>query len=354
MIDRNDNLIGEGAWRAGLAFVLPVKSPANGTSNDYRVVENLLRASVESTLRQTRPDILIVVCCHVIPDWADSCDRRVHFLDVSLQGGISGEQERIVDIGRKRLLGALYAWQMSRPDYLVMSDADDYVRVDLGERLMTMPPAGGSSDGYRIVRGAETQVRLDRALSVRYNFAIEVGGFDVLCGTSRIFRTDSIVSRVRSEFPKGFFSFTEWCEDSTSRIRAVPRSVLEAFSTEAAAGRRGAHELVQVLGRHVRQAPYFDLEQLDFVGAAKACGHGNHAGPNLGRVHWQREIRPIPLQDFRTTFGLPAGSGSRIEWLHLFKARLGHRAAFRSWLSRTRSGRLLLGFARRLPRWHGL
>ena len=81
--------------------------------------------------------------------------------------------------------------------------------------------------------------------------------------------------------------------------------MLGALSEDALPRRLDWDNLAHAIGRHVAQEQFFRFSDVDWVAAAKVCGHGNHSGPAKGSVHWKRVVRSINGKAFAAEFGLP-------------------------------------------------
>ena len=331
----------------GFSFVLPVTSPHSANVEDYKVIETLLKGTVKSLLNQTHPEVSIVVVCHQIPVWARSLDGRVRFLDISANDDLRPGIPMLLDKGAKCILGSIYADRVFGPRLFMLADADDLVNVELAERLLATTLPDDSFDGYLITNGAETKIRVTEDDRLQFQFAIVVSQFDRGCGTCRIFESDRLNPRIRESYPKLQRRFDDWKPAHDTNTETVPEELLRALWAETESDYENFEGLVRAFGRHWKQSPAFKFVELDFVAAAKVCGHGNHAGLNGGQPHWSRELRSLPLEEFRARFGLSEGSLVRFQNLALFRARMANPHARRKWLRQSKPARMVASLLRR-------
>ncbi|HUF08260.1 MAG TPA: sulfotransferase [Rhodothermales bacterium] len=312
-------------------FVIPVRNPLDSKVDDYRTIDTLLEMTVRSLFMQTYPNVSVVVCCHGAPDWAEKYPDRLRFLDVSNHDAFRPDQNHVViDKGLKYVIGALYATTAFDPDLIMLIDADDYVNVELAERLLRVQAGQGLVDGYVINRGLHVRVDVDPGSAIRYEFALMVRDFDQTCGSCRIFDAKRLAARIREIDADIVRRFTVWPSPDARHAVPVPESPVQWLWDVTTGRRERPDNLVNLLGRHTKQHGYFEFRPVDFVGAAKGCGHGNHDGPRGGTVHWQREIGRIPIDEFLSTFGLPYQEGSFTdEEIRLAKA--ADKASGRIW-----------------------
>jgi len=306
-----------------LAFVIPLRHPEGRKVSDYRTIEALLERTVRSLLKQTHRKIAVVVVCHRVPDWAADLDDRVRFLDVSDDASFGADQHpTAVDKGLRYAIGTLYAAATFRPDLVALMDADDYIHVELAERLLSVHTANANIDGYIINRGVHLGVEVDEGHRIRYKFGVVVREFDFTCGSCRVFDAGRLVRRlldIAPEIERRFSDWPEFDERMGLRVQNEPMHLLLSATEE---DRNKENHIINLIGRHVKQQRYFEFRQVDFVAAAKSCGHGNHTGPRRGAVHWFRVVRRVPLRKCLSMFGLPPQ-----RWSFDYLAMIGARAA---------------------------
>ena len=161
------------------------------------------------------------------------------------------------------------------------------------------------------------------------------------CSTgSAVTRGSSLPSRScpesGPEFPVVAGSVDSWLKSAGGgQVVDVSPSVIGTLFDET---ERRAHDetsIVQLLGRHLRQEPHFDFEPLDWVAAAKTCGHVNHAGKSSGDIQWHYVKGSMPLDRFQSDFGLPPKATVRRAGLALARARLTDPRFVKSWVKKT-------------------
>lgn len=313
------------------AFVIPVRNPLDEKVKDYRTIESLLRMTISSLLRQTHPNVAVVVVCHGAPEWSTEFDDRVRFLNVSNDDVFGPDQHATtIDKGMRFTVGTLYAADTFDPELIMLLDADDYANVRLAEHLLPLHAAGNDVDCYMIHRGVHAGVQVGHDYVTRYRYAVEVEEFDFTCGSCRVFDTASLLESLTSIDAVIRDRFGGWAEADERGCVIVHPDPLEWLLRSVESAKEDRDHIINVLGRHTRQRRAFSVRYVDIVGAAKGCGHGNHNGPRAGAVHWHRAKRNMGVGEFLKTFGLPKQRWS-LSVLDRIRARAADRKAGRVW-----------------------
>ena len=285
-------------------FVIPLKSPGSTSVDDYEVVEGLLKTTVQSLLRQTARGVCVVVVCHRIPNWETGFGNRVRFLKIETAPAGLQDLPAWNDMAFKIMIGMLYMDRVFGPELLMHIDGDDFAHVDIAQKLLSDSREAGDSDGYLIERGVEVLLEHQGDDRFEVRFAVEVSEFDKGCGSCRVFRAIRILQRIRLTYPGFVAAFDRWTIETDATTTAIPSSLLEAVVDEVKPDFVDWGTLVHAIGRHVRQDEFFDFRRIDWMAAAKGCGHGNHSGPTEGSIHWQRVVRVLDTTRMATDFGL--------------------------------------------------
>jgi len=136
-----------------LAFVTSLRHPDN--ASDYGRVEELLRRTLRSIEQQTSDDYVVIVVGNRAPSFEIPARAKFVYVDFPAAPEPTKREERweavIADKGSKLAVGLLAARAYS-PDYVMVTDADDFVHRDL-VRWVGEQPAGSSgwfvADGWR-------------------------------------------------------------------------------------------------------------------------------------------------------------------------------------------------------------
>lgn len=313
------------------AFIIPVRHPKGKKVSDYGTIEALLKTTVHSLLNQTHRNVSVIVVCSQVPDWANELDRRVTFVDVSNDDVFDPDLYHFeIDKGLRYAVGSLYAISTVRPDLIMLLDADDYVHVELAERLLSNHNGDSNLDGYLIRRGIHLGVDVQADRSVRYSFAVEVREFDFTCGSCRIFDASRLAERLLEMSPETAKRFASWQTDNSGSVVSAARETLQWLAEITEKDRAKDDHIINLMGRHERQTPYFQFQEVDYPAAAKGCGHGNHTGPRRGAIHWFRVVRRIPLSECLKAFGLPRQRWS-FDYLAMVRTRSADKRAGNVW-----------------------
>ena len=150
-------------------FGIPLRS--RQASRNWRRVCALLDATLNSTLRQSNPDIEVIIACHELPT-TRSRDSRVTFL----RAKHARPRDRLEQMFDKRSKKIMLAEEICRRGggYLMLLDSDDLVSNRLAEFVMQQH----NKRGYVVDQGYIYDARL-RKLA-------RVGDFDRVCGSSVI------------------------------------------------------------------------------------------------------------------------------------------------------------------------
>lgn len=286
---------------ARFAFVIPAVHPRHASVADYATIDRVLRLTVSSMLAQAHVDTSIVVVCHVAPPWSETCSDRVHFLVLEDHPGFAPGRNKIpIDKGMKHLIGSLYALHMLRASHVMPADHDDFVDSDLARFITgTNAPARGS-DGWIFSRGYQAVLRSTET-GIELNGAFRVAGFDLACGTCRVFHARALAEHIARFDPERSILATDLRPE---RCQPVPAKLIDRVVELTDGVRDEPLSFPLVFGRHHTQSPFFGLKEVRVPLVAKGCGHGNHAGPRKGAIHWRRIRGVVRLARFAARFGL--------------------------------------------------
>jgi glycosyltransferase involved in cell wall biosynthesis len=171
-----------------LALVTPVRHPHN--SQNYDEVEKALRASVTAWLRQTDPDVVVIVVANRKPDLPD--DPRITMLTVDFPPPSAARTSRtgnaavLRDKGSKNAVGLAVAHQLGA-QYIMFADADDFI----SRRLTAFVRAHSGQPGWTVTDGWRLSVQRRAIRRHRADFHLQ-------CGTSHIIRSDLLPSTTLS------------------------------------------------------------------------------------------------------------------------------------------------------------
>lgn len=286
------------------AFVIPLVHPRHPRVKDYTVVESLLRLTLANIGNQSYSDVHVVVVCHRLPDWHKDVGSFVHFLVFSDRIEFPLDSKRLgfhrvshADMGLKFVAGLTFARERLRAALVMPMDADDFVRVDLAERIVAGAVVPSGADGWIITRGYHVELAVSGG-QIKFMAAYEVGNYNRNCGSCRILRGESIDSRIAAIAPE-FHAVRK--ELPLSAPCMIPDRVTDAL-LEILPRARSVDAPLIVLADHIFQQRLFDLRALNEPFAAKGCGHGNHDA--RGGVYWYRVKRQQPLERFLSEFGM--------------------------------------------------
>ncbi|HEX9659570.1 MAG TPA: hypothetical protein VGA18_04680, partial [Rhodothermales bacterium] len=269
-----------------LAFVIPVRHPDGARVTDYRAVEAVLRKTIDSVFSQHHTNFSVVVCAHRVPSWAAEYDERLRFVDVSSCPRFIPNGDSRRDKGMKLIVGTLFALSTLDPSLVMLMDADDYVNTGLGAALLSRGDLDASFDGYLITRGAHAWIRLDERWRVSYEYAVTVNDFNRSSGSCRVFKPSVLKAMLRS-IDRGIEQrFQPWPQAGDKRDVRISEAPLRWLWEVADSIPPSRDSVIELMARHVDQAQHFNLVPVEFLGAAKGCGHGSHQGPRGGAVHW--------------------------------------------------------------------
>lgn len=147
-----------------LAFVTSLRHPDN--ASDYDRVEELLRRTLRSIEQQTSDDYVVIVVGNRAPSFELPARTRFVYVDFPAAAEPTKREERweavIADKGSKLAVGLLAARAYS-PDYVMVTDADDFVHRELVRWVGEQPegsPGWYVADGWRYsaLRGAGERI----------------------------------------------------------------------------------------------------------------------------------------------------------------------------------------------------
>lgn len=290
------------------AFVIPVVNPGNAKVRSYATVEAVFRETIQSLLSQGHDDTIVVAVCHRIPSWAADFGDRVRFIDVGDHRAFAPNRNHVrVDKGMKYALGCLQAIGRDNARFVMLADADDFVRTDLAETVLGthLPPA--RQDGFLITRGVHVQIDWS-ASRPAVTGAFEVTRFNKTCGSCRVFAAAPLRRALETMDSHLFYHADDLGEPDGRGAILPPTQLLDYLDGLTDPIRHDEGGVVRILGRHTRQRGFFSFEFLEQPLAAKGCGHQNHDGRRHGEVHWKRVTRFVRPSSFLEDFGL-ASSG---------------------------------------------
>jgi hypothetical protein len=286
------------------AFVVPLVHPGGKKVSDYAVVERALKVTLRSYTRQDHGNVVVIVVCHLIPQWANEFKGRVLFLELAAHPLFEANvNDLIVDKGLKHVLGSAFAIARENASFVMLADGDDFVRTDLARLVFS--GSLQSRDGYVIRQGYNVSISVSDK-TFRILQVLRVQDFDRGCGTCRVFTRTSLTRVLEMLDPK-ILAWASQLVPTDGLTVSVDASVLTSLWDVAGPVAKDSNRTVQVLGRHVRQASAFDLQPLFEPLAAKACGHGNHYGPRRGGVIWSGVRGCVGRAAFLEQFGLKGG-----------------------------------------------
>lgn len=306
-------------------FVIPVRNPQDQKVADYSCIETVLHETVKSLIQQTYRHTHIVIVCHKIPPWSKSIGSKVTFLNVSDIPTFPPDENPVrVDKGLKYIIGILYAKHNLNPSLIMPMDADDYVNIKLASKLVNKGKFNKNLDGYILKKGLHVNLEIAADYSVDYEAAYVVREFDRTCGSCRVFKTDALIKSIEIIDSDVVKRFSLWPARSPNASVNVPIEPVMWLSHLTRPNFSNENSIVNILGRHINQDPYFKLLPLSLVGAAKGCGHGNHDGPKQGAIHKDKLVGKFSTQKFLRTFGAVEKSFGRLTSKELYPSFLSN------------------------------
>lgn len=286
-----------------LTFVIPIVHPDNPKISDYSVVENVLKLTIDSLLAQTATGTRILIVCNRPPAWKDTVPETVTFLSLGDHPGFPPVVEnRQRDRGMKHLASMWYALQHHDPALIMPMDGDDFIRTDLADSFLERAKGAGDEDGYIISSGYHMAISDTPSGSV-LKTALQVLKYDWTCGSCRVILAPKIKERLLA-FAPAFKEFGP--DDIAEKDGTLKHAFLDCIVETADHHAEDPDSLIEGLGRHIRQAKVFDFKRINEPFSAKRCGHGNHAGPKGGGVHWHRAVKTANNRAVMAEFGLNA------------------------------------------------
>jgi hypothetical protein len=286
-------------------FIIPVVNPKNSKVKNYDHVEIVLRKTLESICRQSFKPIYIVVVCHRVPTWSKDLGPNIFFLNVSASNVFDSDANHvIIDKGLKYVIGILYALNHLNSKWIMPMDADDYVNVNLANFIAKNDAYLPWIDGYIIDQGLQAEVGVPDEGKLTYKNVFRIKNFHLSCGSCRIFKRKTVINKLATIHPEIFLKSKFMSFGShANTINVSPRFIdwLEGCSKQ---DYNQVSHIVNLLGRHIKQKRYFNFIPLPMLGAAKACGHGNHDGPKEGNIHQDKILTSLSLKDFYNDFGI--------------------------------------------------
>ena len=298
------------ADRSGIAgkfaFVVPVVHPKGNKVSDYSVVERALKETLGSYTRQDAQNVVVIVVCHRIPAWADEFRGRVRFIRIGPHPRFEANANDVqIDKGMKYALGSVLAISVEKASFVMLADGDDFVRADLARYIFSRDL--GDHDGFVIRQGfnALINVTQDRFRIVQL---FRMQDFDRTCGTCRIFSRTALARELERLDPD-ILTWGDKLTLSEDGLEISPDStVLDHLWKITEPVTNELYGIIRILGRHDRYGRVFDLLPLSEPLAGKACGHGNHDGPERGGVRWSGVRGCASGTEFVERFGLTGGT----------------------------------------------
>ncbi len=210
-------------------------------------------------------------------------------------------------MGSKFIVGILYALEKFDVDLFMRVDGDDYVNNNLAKYSMDSLNSVLKSptvDGFIVDKGVQVEVGVNPNNEIEYGDAFLIRRFDASCGTCRIFKESTLKNKLLEIHPDILKNSQQWLRSYQDKDFFLPPEMSEWLDKMSKDEYAEEWHPVNILGRHIDQADYLNFIKLPFVGAAKACGHGNHDGPREGRIHKDKLLGKLPIQVLNSTFGL--------------------------------------------------
>lgn len=309
-------------------FILPVIHPESYQVSNYAHVEMILKRTLETLKRQSSNDVNVVVVCCKIPSWSEEIGENIFFIDVSDSEVFKPNPDsgnnvglRRVDRGLKILLGMLYAKSKFKTNLFMRVDADDYVNTHLAEhslKAFEKLSQRESFDGYILRKGLHVEVSITPNNDIQYGETYLVKDFDRSCGSCFIFKEATLTQKMLKIHSEIFDKANHWFFDAKGQSFTVPAEVSDWLYEVCQESFFEEWHLINILGRHIGLGKYMNFTPLTFMGAAKACGHGNHAGARRGGIHTDRAVCKLPTRFFESTFGVSKTSRSITNFLNLY------------------------------------
>ena len=310
-------------------FILPVIHPEGCNVSNYHHVEVALKQTIISLENQTYSNVKIVVVCSQVPAWANECSDDVFFLDVSGSKPFSPNRNDIkVDKGLKYILGILYAAEHFEPTFYMLADADDYVNSQLADyafKALSSTFGKKEIDGYLIDKGLQVEINILPDNKLNYGNAYLVKKFNTTCGTCRVFKQENLTQKILEVDADVFKESRHWIPNQLDNIIKVPSALSEWLDNLWSENYLEDWHIINVLGRHIGQSEYFNFLLFPYIGAAKACGHGNHDGPRQGAIHEKKIIGKLPTNDFRKKFGIQKKEGLNFDFISDIRMKVAFR-----------------------------
>ncbi|MEL6488828.1 MAG: hypothetical protein AAFQ95_02605 [Cyanobacteria bacterium J06621_3] len=295
-------------------FIIPVIHPKSVQVSNYSHVEIVLRKTLESLKRQSFREINIVVVCCQIPSWASTIGDNIFFLDVSESdafkpnpNSIKDASLRRYDLGLKVIVGALYAISKFETDLFMRVDADDYINTQLAEySLSTFRRLSENSlvDGYKIKKGLAVEVSINQNHEIKYGSTYLMKDFDRACGSCHILKKATLAKYILKIDQNLFRECTQQFNAIEGQQHTIPKGILDWLGNITKQDFAEEWHPVNILGRHVKLESHMNFLSLPFLGASKACGHGNHVGPRKGGIYKQKVIGQVSTRLFKYLFGV--------------------------------------------------
>ena len=191
--------------------------------------------------------------------------------------------------------------------FYMLADADDYVESRLAERsFKALNDVFGKKeiDGYLIDKGLQVEVAISADNKLNYSNAYLVKKFHTTCGTCRVFKQENLTKKILEVDSDIFRKSRQWIPNQLGNIIKVPTALPTWLDALCSKDYLEDWHIINVLGRHIRQSEHFNFVLFPHVGAAKACGHGNHDGPRKGGIHKKKIIGKFPIKAFQKKFGI--------------------------------------------------
>lgn len=287
--------------RECFTFVIPVVHPEGPRVSDYSVVERALALTVASITSQKEADTRVIIVCHRLPDWHDTCPDTVTFLLVGDHPRVSANvKNRYQDKGVKFIAGFWYALLDHQPALFMPMDADDFVRNDIANSFTRIAREHGDKDVFLISRGFHVALQ-DTPEGFDLLDVFELDRFDETCGTSRIFISRNFRKLLLEKIP-GIDRFD--MDRVVDAAGVLKNEFLDFLIASSDQDLDNTESFIFKIGDHTWQGRMFNIHRIYETFVAKGCGHGNHVSGKKMALHTRRLANRTDAQKFMNDFGL--------------------------------------------------
>lgn len=272
-----------------IVFLGAVRHPFN--SNNYAVVERLLKDTLSSVCNQVDDDFKVIIVCNQIPSFGnESFSPFVEFVKVDfpppsdLHVAHTGMGPIRKDRASKYVIGIVAA-QKYNPDYIMIFDVDDYLSANISRFVNASPkiPNGWYiNDGYVM---DHTNQELIWPLK----------NFHLHCGSSLIIKNELLINPPDS----GTYTITvdgKVVQINSSNTRFIDRIKIDSSLEDIMQFDYGF--LHYILGSHRWAADYYQLSPYPFHGAIWNLNTGENHGKFRGTYGLRNGIKDMNLSEF--------------------------------------------------------